>query len=34
MQMSQEKHDTVTVRTLYVLLEILEFTYPSAVLDG
>lgn len=34
MQLSQEKHDTVTDRTLYVSLFILEFAYPSAVPDG
>ncbi|GFG86015.1 hypothetical protein MALGJ_26910 [Mycolicibacter algericus] len=30
MQLSQEKHDTITDRTLYVLLIVLEFAYPCA----
>lgn len=34
MQMSQEKHDTVTDRTLYVPLYILEFAYPCAVVNA
>lgn len=34
MQLSQEKHDTITDRTLYVLLFILEFAYPSVLPDG
>jgi len=33
MQLSQEKHDTITDRTLYVFLFVLEFAYPCAPLS-
>lgn len=34
MQLSQQKHDTVTDQTLYVLLFVLEFAYACAPLNA